>query len=75
MGSRPEVNVFIARMTSANTQKWTKRNENKQIHHAEFGPFAWCNRNHGSIEHQQEEQLEAYADLVHYVAKVSLKTF
>ena len=71
MGSRPEVNSFILKMTAANAQKWSKRNENKKIHNDAFGPFAWCNRTQGSLEHQQEEQLEAYAHFIHYVAKVS----
>ena len=77
MGSRPEVNVFIRQMTSANEQKWSKRNEKRQVWNADFGPFAWCNRNQGPPEHQAEAQLEAYAELIRYVAKVStlLKIF
>lgn len=70
MGSRPEVNVFILRMTSANEQKWNKRNESKQVFNAEFGPFAFCNRNRGTLEQQHEAQCEAYAELIQYVAKV-----
>ena len=71
MGSRPEVNVFIRQMTLANEQKWNKRNEDKHILHEEFGPFAWCNRRQTDIEQQREAQLDAYAELIHYVAKVS----
>lgn len=71
MGSRPEVNMFILHMTSANEQKWSKRNEKRHIVNAEFGPFAWCNRKQGSTEQQLEAQLEAYAELIRYVAKVS----
>lgn len=71
MGSRPEINVFILRMTSANEQKWRKRNENQHVINDEFGPFAWCNRNQGNPDLQPEAQLEAYANLIHYVAKVS----
>ena len=69
--SRPEVNAFITQMTSANVHKWNKRNENKKIIHENFGPFAWCNRKAAPIDQQQDAQMEAYADLIHYVAKVS----
>ena len=71
MGSRPEVNMFIHQMTSANEQKWSKRNENRKIFNADFGPFAWCNRKQGSPDQQVEAQIEAYAELIRYVAKVS----
>ena len=71
MGSRPEVNMFINQMTSANEQKWIKRNESKLIVHEEYGPFAWCNRKQTDIDQQADAQLEAYAELIHYVAKVS----
>ena len=73
MGSRPEVNVFILQMTSANAQKWRKRNEANQVVLEEFGPYAWCNRQNGTREQQHEAQLEAYAELIRYVAKVIYK--
>ena len=72
MGSRPEVNVFIMRMTFANEQRWNKRNETKQIFNADFGPFAFCNRKQGTLVEQREAQSEAYADLIQYVAKVCI---
>ena len=73
MGSRPEINVFILQMTQANEQKWCKRNENKNISNERFGPFAWCNRKPGSCNEaeQNEAQCDAYAALIHYVAKVN----
>ena len=70
MGSRPEVNVFILRMTHANEQKWHKRNETKQVFHSEYGPFAFCNRNQGTLEEQRIAQSDAFAELIQYVAKV-----
>ena len=70
MGSRPEVNVFILQMTSANEQKWIKRKGNHPTVFNEFGPYAWCNRKQGTLEQQKEAQMEAYAELIHYVAKV-----
>ena len=71
MGSRPEVNAFIEQMTSANEHKWNKRNENKTIVHEDFGPFAWCNRRPAPLDQQEDAQLEAYAELISYVAKVN----
>ena len=71
MGSRPEVNEFIIRMTEANMQRISKFNENRKIFNEEFGPFALCNRKQVTKDEQFEAQLKAYNELIHYVGKVS----
>ena len=74
MGSRPEVTAFILQMTQANEQKRFKRNEKKSVLHEDYGPMAWCNRTHVTTKEQGDAQMEAYAELVHYVAKVGIFT-
>ena len=71
MGSRPEVNEFITRMTNANLQRMTKFNESRNIFNDEYGPFALCNRKKVTKDEQFEAQLKAYNELVHYAGKVS----
>ena len=71
MGSRPEVNEFIIRMTNANLQRMAKFNENRTIFNEEYGPFALCNRKKVTKNEQFEAQLKAYNELVHYAGKVS----
>ena len=70
MGSRPEVNEFIIRMTNANLQRMAKFNENRTIFNEEYGPFALCNRKKVTKNEQFEAQLKAYNELVHYAGKV-----
>ena len=71
MGSRPEVNEFIIRMTDANMQKMSKLNENRKIFNDEYGPFALCNRKKVTKEEQLQAHIKTYNELVHYVGKVS----
>ena len=73
MGSRPEINMFIQQMTEANTQRLSKLNEKKAVFNDAFGPFAFCNRKMVNQSEQQEAQLKAYTELIHYVTKVIIK--
>ena len=71
MGSRPEINLFIEKMTETNTFRLTKLNDKKDIFNDAYGPLALCNRKLVSQTEQDQAQLKAYVELIHYVAKVS----
>ena len=73
MGSRPEVNQFIKKMTDGNMKRLQKLNKNNTIFNDAYGPFAYCNRKLVNNIEQDEVQLKAYQKLIHYVAKVFLK--
>ena len=75
MGSRPEINQFILKMTEANTNRLSKLNKNKNIFNEAYGPFALCNRKLVNNFEQDEAQLKAYIELIQYVAKVRLQEF
>ena len=72
MGSRPEINQFIMKMTEANSNRLSKLNKTKVIFNEDFGPFALCNRKLVKPFEQSEAQLKAYIELIQYVAKVSV---
>ena len=72
MGSRPEINQFILKMTEANTARLSKLNKFKTIFNDAFGPFAYCNRKLVNAIEQDEVQRKALQELIHYVAKVKL---
>ena len=71
MGSRPETNIFIQKMTETNTNRLHKLNENKMQQNMAYGPFALCNRKNVSIAEQKQMLLSMYNELIHYVMKVS----
>ena len=72
MGSRPETNVFIRKMTESNTIRLQKLNENKLQPNLAYGPFALCNRHENVTPDEQKDMLmKMYNELVHYVMKVS----
>ena len=73
MGSRPEVNQFIKKMTEANTNRLSKLNKNKNIFNEAYGPFALCNRKLVNDFEQDDAQIKAYIELIQYVAKVGHK--
>ena len=72
MGSRPEINQFILKMTEANTARLSKLNKRKTIFNDAFGPFAYCNRKLVNAIEQDEVQRKAFQELIHYVAKVKI---
>ena len=72
MGSRPEINQFIRKMTEANTARLSKLNKFKTIFNDGYGPFAYCNRKSVNAIEQDEVQRKAFQELIHYVAKVIL---
>ena len=74
MGSRPEVNRFIAQVTESNLKRLSKLNENKTIFNDAYGPFAFCNRKLVNTIEQENAQRKAYKELIHYVAKVKIIT-
>ena len=71
MGSRPEINQFIAKMTEANMARLSKLNKDKTIFNDAYGPFAFCNRKLVNAIEQDEVQRKALQELIHYVAKVN----
>lgn len=73
MGSRPEINQFIMKMTEPNSNRLAKLNKNKVIFDEKFGPYALCNRKLVNAIEQSDAQLKAYNELIQYVAKVSDK--
>ena len=72
MGSRPETNMFIKKMTESNTSRLKKLNENGLQQNLAYGPFALCNRKNVTIDEQKDMLLRMYNELIHYVMKVSL---
>ena len=72
MGSRPEINLFIEKMTQSNTARLSRLNDKKDIINEAFGPFALCNRKLVSDSEQEQAQMKAYIELIQYVAKVKL---
>ena len=75
MGSRPEINLFIEKMTETNTVRLSKLNDKKDIFNEDYGPLALCNRKLVSKTEQEQAQLKAYIELIHYVAKVSFQQY
>lgn len=71
MGSRPEINQFIAKMTEANTARLSKLNNLRTIFNDAYGPFAFCNRKLVNAIEQDDVQRKALQELIHYIAKVN----
>ena len=70
MGSRPETNLFIEKMTESNTSRLQKLNEQGLQPNLAYGPFALCNRKNVTIDEQKDMLLKMYNELIHYVMKV-----